>query len=91
MDLATFSDCHRQAFAHFGGVPGSIVYNRPRPSSSGTSRQAKPSRCIRRRHLSTGRSKALAALCTELTQTGTRYSGADLPLAYSVKGYPENN
>lgn len=28
MDLATFWDCHRRAFAHFGGVPGSIVYDR---------------------------------------------------------------
>lgn len=28
MDLATFWDCHRKAFAHFGGVPGSIVYDR---------------------------------------------------------------
>lgn len=27
-DLATFFDCHRQAFAHFGGVPMSIVYGR---------------------------------------------------------------
>lgn len=27
-DLATFWDCHRRAFAHFGGVPGSIVYDR---------------------------------------------------------------
>ncbi|MGA5082821.1 IS21 family transposase [Streptomyces sp. NRRL S-1314] len=27
-DLATFFDCHRQAFAHFGGVPMSIVYDR---------------------------------------------------------------
>jgi transposase len=27
-DLATFFDCHRRAFAHFGGVPGSIVYDR---------------------------------------------------------------
>lgn len=27
-DLATFFDCHRQAFAHFGGVPMSIVYER---------------------------------------------------------------
>ena len=25
--LATFWDCHRRAFAHFGGVPGSIVYD----------------------------------------------------------------
>ena len=28
MDLATFWQCHRLAFAHFGGVPGSIVYDR---------------------------------------------------------------
>ena len=27
-DLGTFFDCHRRAFAHFGGVPGSIVYDR---------------------------------------------------------------
>ena len=27
-DLATFFDCHRRAFAHFGGVPGTIVYDR---------------------------------------------------------------
>src|SRR3954449_12071589 len=28
MDMASFWDCHRRAFAHFGGVPGSIVYDR---------------------------------------------------------------
>src|SRR5215217_4225661 len=28
MDLATFWDCHRRAFAHFGGVPVAIVYDR---------------------------------------------------------------
>ena len=28
MDLATFWDCHRRGFAHFGGVPGCIVYDR---------------------------------------------------------------
>ena len=28
MDLATFWDCHRRAFAYFGGVPGTIVYDR---------------------------------------------------------------
>jgi transposase len=27
-DLGTFWDCHRRAFAHFGGVPASIVYDR---------------------------------------------------------------
>ncbi|MGW1082745.1 IS21 family transposase [Kitasatospora sp. NPDC002522] len=27
-DLATFFDCHRQAFTHFGGVPMTIVYDR---------------------------------------------------------------
>lgn len=33
------------------------------------------------------RSKALAALCAELTDTQTRYPGTDLVLAYSVKGH----
>lgn len=28
MDLATFFDCHRRAFAHFGGVPAAVVYDR---------------------------------------------------------------
>ena len=28
MDLGTFWDCHRRAFAYFGGVPGAIVYDR---------------------------------------------------------------
>ena len=37
------------------------------------------------------RSKALAALCTELTDTKTRYPGTDLTLAYSIKGYPHIN
>jgi transposase len=27
-DLATFYDCHRRAFAHFGGVPAEILYDR---------------------------------------------------------------
>jgi transposase len=27
-DLATFWDCHRRGFAHFGGVPATIVYDR---------------------------------------------------------------
>ena len=34
------------------------------------------------------RSNALAALCTELTDTATRYPGTDLTLAYSVKSHP---
>jgi hypothetical protein len=36
------------------------------------------------------RSNALAALCTELTDTTTRYPGTDLTLAYSIKGHPAN-
>ncbi len=28
MDMATFWDCHRRGFAHFGGVPASVVYDR---------------------------------------------------------------
>jgi transposase-like protein len=35
------------------------------------------------------RSKALAALCAELTDTGTRYPGTDLTLAYSIKGHSD--
>ncbi|MFG3656828.1 IS21 family transposase [Streptomyces sp. NPDC047706] len=27
-DITAFFECHRRAFAHFGGVPGSIVYDR---------------------------------------------------------------
>lgn len=27
-ELATFYDCHRRGFAHFGGVPAAIVYDR---------------------------------------------------------------
>lgn len=27
-DLVTFFDCHRRGFAHFGGVPATIVYDR---------------------------------------------------------------
>jgi transposase len=30
MDMGTFWACHRRAFSHFGGVPGSIVYDRVR-------------------------------------------------------------
>ena len=37
------------------------------------------------------RSSALAALCTELTDTATRYPGTDLTLAYSIKGHPATN
>ena len=35
------------------------------------------------------RSKALAALCADLTATATRYPGTELTLAYSVKGQPD--
>jgi transposase-like protein len=35
------------------------------------------------------RSNALAALCTELTDTATRYPGTDLTLAYSIKRHPD--
>jgi transposase-like protein len=37
------------------------------------------------------RSNALAALCTELSDTETRYPGTDLTLAYSIKGHPTTN
>jgi hypothetical protein len=35
------------------------------------------------------RSKTLAALCTELTDTATRYPGTDLTLAYGIKGHSD--
>ena len=34
------------------------------------------------------RSRALASLCAELTDTHTRYPGTDLKIAYSVKPHP---
>src|SRR3954470_17925050 len=41
LDLATFFGCHLRAFQHFGGVPGSIVYDR--------------TKTIVRRHVAPGR------------------------------------
>jgi hypothetical protein len=35
------------------------------------------------------RSKALAALCVELTDTATCYPGTDLTLAYGIKGHTD--
>ena len=48
MDLGTFFDCHRRAFAHFGGVPGRWCMTGPRPWSGGMSPRAGRCRCIRR-------------------------------------------
>lgn len=45
MDMATFWDCHRRAFAHFGGVPASIVYDR--------------AKTVVRRHVAPGRAVPL--------------------------------
>ncbi len=36
------------------------------------------------------RSRGLAALCAELTETATRYPGTDLTIAYGVKGHPND-
>jgi len=36
------------------------------------------------------RSNALAALCTELNDTQTRYPGTDLTVIYSIKGHPSH-
>lgn len=44
-DLATFFDCHRRAFAHFGGVPATIVYDR--------------TKTVVRRHVAPGRAVPL--------------------------------
>ena len=46
-DLATFFDCHRRAFAHFGGVPMTIVYDR--------------TKTVVRRHVAPGRGGAAAS------------------------------
>jgi hypothetical protein len=35
------------------------------------------------------RSKALAALCSELNETATRYPGTELTLSYSIKAHPD--
>ncbi len=45
MDMATFWACHRRAFEHFGGVPGSIVYDR--------------TKTVIRRHVAPGRAVPL--------------------------------
>ena len=44
-DLAAFFDCHRRAFAHFGGVPATIVYDR--------------TKTVVRRHVAPGRAVPL--------------------------------
>ncbi|WP_370460890.1 DDE-type integrase/transposase/recombinase [Pseudonocardia sp. EV170527-09] len=44
-DLGTFFDCHRRAFAHFGGVPAAIVYDR--------------TKTVVRRHVAPGRAVPL--------------------------------
>ena len=45
MDLPIFWDCHRRAFAHFGGSPAASSTSARRRSSSGTSHRARPWRC----------------------------------------------
>jgi hypothetical protein len=37
------------------------------------------------------RSRALHALCQQLTETGTRYPGTNLTISYSVKGQPDTS
>src|SRR3712207_5285513 len=52
--LATFSGCHLRAFAHFGGVPGAIVYDL--------------TKTIVRRHVAPGKAVPIlpeAAACAE--------------------------
>jgi transposase len=54
-NLATFFECHRRAFEHFGGVPMAIVYDRTKtPWSAGTWPRGGRCRCIRRRWRSPG-------------------------------------
>ncbi|WP_455771261.1 IS21 family transposase [Streptomyces halstedii] len=42
-DLATFFDCHRAAFAHFGGVPMTIVYD---PTKTVVRRHVAPAEAV---------------------------------------------
>jgi len=37
------------------------------------------------------RSRALHALCQQLTETGTRYPDTDLTISYGVKGQPDTS
>ncbi|CAM5416357.1 hypothetical protein STENM327S_09441 [Streptomyces tendae] len=79
-DLATFFDCHRAAFAHFGGVPMSIVYDRTKtvvrrhvapgeacPAASGGGRLR---RALRLRHRRAGRLPASRARAGVERQVG---------------------
>ncbi len=53
-DLVTFWACHRRAFAHFGGVPGSIVYDRTKTVVRRHVAPGRRSRCTPRRWRSPG-------------------------------------
>ena len=48
-DLATFFACHIRAFEYFGGVPGSVVYDRTKTVVKRQSRRGWRCRCTRRR------------------------------------------
>lgn len=49
MDAGTFWHCHRRAFAHFGGVPGTIVFDRTKTIVKRHVAPVRRSRCTRRR------------------------------------------
>src|SRR5206468_7975524 len=48
-DLGSFWDCHRRAFAHFGGVPATIVYDRTKTVVGRHVGRGQATRCIPRR------------------------------------------
>jgi transposase len=48
-DLASFWDCHRRAFAHFGGVPATVVYDRTKTVIRRHVGRGQAPRCIPRR------------------------------------------
>src|SRR6266508_3169493 len=48
-DLGTFWDCHRRGFAHFGGVPAVIVYDRTKTVVRRHVGRGQATRCTRRR------------------------------------------
>lgn len=79
MDLATFWDCHRRGFAHFGGVPGSIVYDR---TKTVVRRHVAPglavsrSRCTRKRRRSPSTTGS-ASMCWRPTGPRARAASND--------------
>lgn len=85
-DLQTFFNCHRRAFAHFGGAPVTIVTTGPKTSSAAMLPLVRRSRCIRKRSVSpaTTTSTSTSWLPTGRKAPG-RAAGPDRPRPRSVR------